>query len=92
MSEGTYLKDQSLSTDGPYFLLRTTGVGENVVRDGDLVDAILSERFPHPQGPMWLSQARLDRLTKLERKQLKALGVKDIRAIPTTTIGGEQCR
>jgi uncharacterized protein involved in copper resistance len=71
-----------IDTDAPLYLVRMYGLGENVVRNGDLIEAVLSGAVAHPHGPMWLAQAKLDALTKAQRKALKAMGVTHLKAIP----------
>ena len=77
-----YMRGAWIDTDAPLYMVRMYGLGENVVRNGDLVEAVLSGAMAHPDGPMWLPQAKVDALTKAQRKALKAMGVRKITAIP----------
>lgn len=83
-----YMRGAWIDTDAPMYLVRVDGVGENIVRNGDLITAVLSGQITHPDGPMWLSQSTLDRLTILERKGLAELGI-EIKPIPVTIIRRE---
>lgn len=73
--------------DGPCYVVRATGGGENILRAGRLLDAIRGG-MAVPNGPVWLSQASYDALTTTDRASLKQRGVRDIRVIPTT-LGGD---
>jgi hypothetical protein len=83
---GLYMHGAYLETEGPYYCVRGTGVGENIVRCGDLVAAVLANTFTHPNGPMYLSAARIAALTPIERRQLEARGVQEIIEIPVTEV------
>ena len=76
----TYLKGAWLA-DGPCYVIRATGVGENIVRSGDVVADILSGQLVPPHGPLWLDQRKIDGLTRAQVKAIRKAGVTDIVAI-----------
>ena len=84
---GHYMAGAWIDTDSPLYLVRQFGQGENIVRNGDVVEQVLSGAITQPDGPMWLGQDRLDRLTNVERAALKKLKV-EVRAIPVTVVRG----
>lgn len=67
--------------DGPLYLIRVGGGGENIVKNGDLIALVIAGEIQHPAGVMMVSQEKLDSLTPSVRKALKKLKV-EVRAIP----------
>lgn len=84
---GHYMAGAWIDTDSPLYLVRQFGQGENIVRNGDLVEQVISGAITQPDGPMWLAQERLDRLTKNQFAVLKKLKV-EVKAIPVTVVRG----
>lgn len=79
----SYMADVWLP-EGPCYVLRRTGVGENVLRAGDLIEDILQGRIWPPAGPVWLSAARRARLSDEDVEQLLARGVTAVLVIEET--------
>lgn len=81
MAEGKYLDGAWIDTDAPMYLIRHTGVGENVVRNGDLVAGILDGSITPAHGPLWLPAHKVAALTAAHIKTLKQRGVTEVVAI-----------
>lgn len=81
-----YMTGAWIDTDKPLYMIRMYGLGENVVRNGNLVDDVLSGRIAHPDGPMSLAQHTYDALTVAQLAELKAMGVTQVLPIAVTVV------
>lgn len=75
-----------IDTARPLYCIRREGGGENIVRNGDIVEDILSGALVPPDGPLWLSESKLSQLTKADIKALKKAGVTKVLPIDTVAI------
>lgn len=86
--EGTYMQGAWVDTNAPMYLVRINGLGENIVRNGDVVTEVVEQRITQPAGPMWVTPERFALLTESEWLRLKKLKV-EVRVIEVYTIQRE---